>query len=119
MLETIFVLLVLQLLGELLVSLLKLPIPGPVAGMALAFLGLLAFPRVAPRFDGPITSLTRNLALFFVPAGAGLIQYMDLWRHSGAAILITIVLSTLVTAAVTGLVFQWLLRLETRGGKRV
>jgi holin-like protein len=80
---------------------------------------LLAFPRMAPRFDGPVTALTRNLALFFVPAGAGLIQYMDLWRHSGVAIVITIILSTLVTAAVTGAVFQLLLHLETKETDRV
>jgi len=114
MIETLFLLLVFQLLGEALVSLLGIPVPGPVAGMVLAFFGLLAFPRLAPRVDGPILSLTRNMALFFVPAGAGLIQYMGLWRHSGIAILVTILLSTLVTAAVTGLVFQLLLRLERK-----
>lgn len=119
MIETFFALLVFQLLGELTVSLLKIPIPGSVAGMALAFLALQAFPRAAHRFDGPVNSLTRNLSLFFVPAGAGLIQYLDLWRHSGVAIVVTIILSTLVTAAVTGVVFQFLLHLETKGAERV
>ena len=119
MLETLFALLVFQLLGELAVSLLQLPIPGAVAGMAMAFLGLLAFPRVVPRVEGSITTLTRNMALFFVPAGAGLIQYLELWRHSGLAILLTILLSTLVTAAVTGTVFQLLLPRQAGGEPHV
>jgi holin-like protein len=116
MLETLLLLLIFQLLGEVVVHLAKVPIPGAVVGMALAFLGLLAFPRFAPRVDATIGAITRNMALFFVPAGAGLIQYLELWRHFGVAIVITIIFSTLITAAVTGLVFKLALRLE---GKHV
>ena len=119
MLETLLLLLIFQLLGEATAHMARLPIPGAVIGMALAFIGLLAFPRLAPKVDGTIGAITRNMALFFVPAGTGLIQYLDLWKRFGFAILATLILSTLVTAAVTGLVFQLMLHLETEETDRV
>lgn len=106
------VLLLCQLVGEVISRGLGLPVPGPVLGLVLLFLGLLAADRlqkpgtvvygaVAPVADG----LLRNLALLFVPAGVGVIQRLDVFAAHGLAIGVALVGSTALTLVVTVLVF--------------
>ncbi|TWG99149.1 holin-like protein [Nocardioides sp. J9] len=65
-----------QLLGELVVRVLDLPVPGPVVGMLLLF----AYLRLR-RYDdsGSIviagSGLLRHLQLFFIPAGVGVVAF--------------------------------------------
>ncbi len=49
-------------------------------------------------------ALTRNLALFFVPAGVGIILYSELLIAHWVLILIAAVVSTVLVLLVTGLV---------------
>ena len=105
MLVPLTVLLGCQLAGETLVTLLGLPLPGPVAGMAILLAGLLAqglpdgLARVA---DG----LLGHLALLFVPAGVGVMLHARLIAEDWAAIGLALVVSTLATVAVTGLAMR-------------
>lgn len=114
MLAFITLLLVLQLIGEAIVVAAGLPVPGPVVGMALLFIGLLwrgdlpeALDRVAQGFLG-------NLSLLFVPAGVGVMLHLALVRDEWLPIAGAVIGSTVLTIAVTALVMSGLARLERR-----
>lgn len=67
-----------QLLGELVVRVADLPVPGPVLGMLFLFV-FLRLRRYGD--DGPVVragaALLRHLQLFFVPAGVGVVVYLS------------------------------------------
>ncbi|MBR0568507.1 CidA/LrgA family protein [Azoarcus sp. L1K30] len=106
MLQSLTILLVFQLLGEVIARAFALPVPGPVIGMALLFVALML--RGGP--DEPLRStagtLLQHLSLLFVPAGTGVILYgarlADEWLPLTAAL----VGSTLLTIAVTAVVLR-------------
>lgn len=110
MLTGILVLLVFQLVGEVIVRLLGLPIPGPVLGLVLLFGTLLVRGSLPPFLHRAARAMLSVLALLFVPAGVGIIAYLDLLRESWVALIITLLASTAITMAVTAVVFSWLLR---------
>ncbi len=95
-----------QLAGELLMLLLGLPIPGPVAGMLILFLGLLWYGEVPASLRLPAEGLIRYLALLFVPAGVGLVQHLGLIASEWLVIVLTLISSTFVAMLVTALVFR-------------
>jgi holin-like protein len=109
-------LLVFQCAGEALVRLAGWPIPGPVAGLALLFAGLLVRKEIPAAVTTAAEGLARHLSLLFVPAGVGVMSYVgrvaDEWFAIAAALLVSTVLAT----AVTALTFAWLLRRQQRAG---
>lgn len=99
-----------QLLGEIITRITKMPIPGPVIGMVILF-GWLTFRQGIPSDLATVGGvLLRYLPLLFVPAGVGVISYLDLLVKSWAPITAAILIGTLVTIAVTGAVMQLLHR---------
>jgi holin-like protein len=107
----LLVLLSCQLVGELAVRLTGLPLPGPVVGM-LVFLVVLAVRRPPP--SDPLVAvpqrLLAHLQLLFVPAGAGVVVYLDTLRSSALPVAGGLWLSWLLGIAVTGLLASALLR---------
>ncbi|WP_373974637.1 CidA/LrgA family protein [Chitinibacter sp. SCUT-21] len=101
-------------LGEALCILLHLPLPGSVLGMLLLLLAALIKRGFDLRVVEVSNHLLRYMALLFIPAGVGLMTLGDLLGQQGLALLLTMVFSTVVTMAVTGLVLQWLLRRQRR-----
>ena len=96
-----------QLAGEALVAALSLPLPGPVAGMALLFAGLVLFGL--PEGLGRLAdTLLGHLQLLFVPAGVGVMLHAPVIARDLGAISVALVVSTLLTIAVTALVMRWL-----------
>eukprot|EP01037_Dinobryon_pediforme_P002429 gene2429-2465_t len=103
-------LLICQLLGEICAKTSGLPVPGPVLGLAFLVIGLLVWHRFR-KFDqteltasdlGRVSDgLLGNLALFFVPAGVGVVQYLGLIGSYGLALAIALVVSTALTLLVT------------------
>ena len=74
MLSAFAILLLFQCLGEGMVFLLGLPVPGPVAGMLLLFASLLVWPSLQERIEAAANELLRHLSLLFVPALFSLIH---------------------------------------------
>jgi putative effector of murein hydrolase LrgA (UPF0299 family) len=109
------VLLVFQCLGEGVVFLLGLPVPGPVAGMLLLLASLVAWPRLHEVVETGANELLRHLSLLYVPAGVGVIAAAVGVEGQWLAIVVAVVVSTLATMAVTGLVLQALSR-KREGG---
>jgi holin-like protein len=110
MLTGIAALIGLQLLGEVLASTFKLPIPGPVIGLAL-LAGFAIWRGAIPQSVSDAGDhLLRYLSLLFVPAGVGLIAFYDRLLAEGARLLLVLVVSTAITMLVTALTFHVLTR---------
>jgi len=102
----ITVLLAYQLVGEVISKGLSLPLPGPVIGMALLFVTLLVRGNLPAGLRDTGNGLLKHLALFFVPAGVGVVVHFHLLKSEGVAISVALVISTLVTIAVTAVVMS-------------
>ena len=112
MLEALTIILTCQLIGELIVVGTGLPLPGPVVGMVLLFLGLLVSGGVPEGLGRVATTLLQNLALLFVPAGVGVMTHLSLLESEWVPISVALVTSTLLTIVVTALTMAGLLRLR-------
>ncbi|HMN93070.1 MAG TPA: CidA/LrgA family protein [Hydrogenophaga sp.] len=111
MIASLATLLVFQLLGEVLVRTLGLPVPGPVLGLAL-LLPLLAWrPTVLAMVRPTAQTLLQHLSLLFVPAGVGVMLHLNRIGEEALAIGVALVLSTWVGLVVAALTLQWLMRL--------
>jgi holin-like protein len=100
------ILLLFQCLGEGAVFLLGLPVPGPVAGMVLLFVALLRWPSLQARIETAANALLGHLSLLFVPAGVGIVAAAGSGSGHWLAIAASLVVSTLLTMAVTALVLK-------------
>jgi len=122
MLAALTLLLSLQLVGEVLVRVTGLPLPGPVIGMALLFAGLalraalLGRPTVPEPLEGAADGLLRHLSLLFVPAGVGVVSLIGIVERDLVPIVAALLVSTVVTIAVTALAMRALDRLAGRTG---
>lgn len=96
-LNGITILLIYQLVGEVSVMLLKIPVPGPVLGMVMLFLTLLFRGRSNDSLDSASTSLLSHLSLLFVPAGVGMMVHFDRIVNEWVSISLTLLLSTIIT----------------------
>ncbi|MEM1398923.1 MAG: CidA/LrgA family protein [Pseudomonadota bacterium] len=99
-----------QLIGELIVAALSLPLPGPVLGMVLLLAGLIIKGSVPDDLSAVGDFLLRNLSLLFVPAGVGVMLHMELLGRDWLQLTAALVLSTLLTIALTALLMKVLAR---------
>ncbi|QZA79698.1 CidA/LrgA family protein [Deefgea piscis] len=95
--------------GELLRQLFQLPIPAVVIGMLLLTAWCIVRRGAEQRVVYASEGLLRYLGILFVPAGVGLIELGDKLKSQGVAMVVTILISTVITLLVTGLVLQFLL----------
>ena len=117
MLAALTWLLLYQLTGEILAHVLDLPVPGPVIGMALLFITLVIRgygARPIPRaLQQTANTLLQHLSLLFVPAGTGVMLYLQLIMDEWLPISIALVISTLGGMTVTALILRTLTRQKT------
>jgi holin-like protein len=105
-------LLVFQCLGEALVRLVGLPVPGPVAGMLLLFVGLRLRGEIPRDLDTAATGLLQHLSLLFVPAGVGVMLHFGRFASEWVAIASALVVSTVLAVAVTAVTMRALIARE-------
>ena len=115
-------LLLYQLAGEVLARVLSLPVPGPVIGMALLFITLLIrgqLGRPIPQsLQQTANSLLQQLSLLFVPAGTGVMIYLQLIADEWLPITRALIVSTVGGMAVTALILKALTRRPLPEGAR-
>jgi putative effector of murein hydrolase LrgA (UPF0299 family) len=120
MLASLGLILLCQLIGEVVVRGLGLPLPGPVLGLLMLLILLLARDRFAILARGPLQDsglenaskgLLAHLSLLLVPAGIGVVQKLDLLAAHGVAIILVLVLSVIVTLLATVQAFRLVSRL--------
>ncbi|MBE7325601.1 CidA/LrgA family protein [Nocardioides sp. Y6] len=107
MIRGLTVLLLLQVVGEIVVDVTGLPVPGPVVGMVLLF-GWLQWRR--PAADAgtmrAADGLLRHLQLLFVPAGVGIVTHLAVLRTEAVPLGVSLVVSWLAGLAVVGWIVQ-------------
>jgi len=115
MLAPFALLVVAQLVGEVLCRALHLPLPGPVIGMLLLTLLLVAKrdwlgadPEHPSELSKTATGLINNMGLLFIPAGVGIVAQVDVLRHEWLPILAGLLVSTTLGLMVTATVMNQL-----------
>ncbi len=111
MLGGITLLLCFQLVGEVLVVALGLPLPGPVLGMLLLLATLVVRRATATLVEGPAEGLLGHLSLLFVPAGVGVMVHGRRLGDEWLPILVALVASTLLTLLAVALTMRLMVRL--------
>lgn len=111
MIAHIALLLTAQLLGEVTVHALNIPLPGPVLGMALLMALMFARPKIADDLAPTTTGLLGQLSLLFVPAGVGIVIHFDRIAASGIGLFTALIISTWLALAVGALTFIGLAKL--------
>lgn len=99
-----------QFLGELLVRLLHLPLPGALAGMLLLLVALLALCRVPQALERTAGVLLQNMMLLFIPAIVGVMLHFDRIAREWLPFLVACIAGAAVTLLVTAWTLRWLLR---------
>lgn len=117
MISALTVLLVYQLVGEVLVRGLELPIPGPVVGMGMLFATLIV--RKGPGHELRTTSqgLLQHLSLLFVPAGTGVMLHFQRLADEWVPLVAALAVSTVLSIAVSALLLNALTRRSRKGGE--
>lgn len=111
-LAVITLLLLYQLVGEVIVLGLKLPIPGPVVGMILLLLSLFIKKPLMDQVQQPAQMLLTHLSLLFVPAGVGLMIHLNRLNEEWLAITVALIVSTLLGLLVTAWSMMAILKLQ-------
>ena len=118
MLNSIFLIFLFQLIGELVQKVLELNIPGPVIGLIL----LLSVLLLSKKYDHIVIqnlkinlinsaeNLVNYIPLFFLPVGVGVVMHLSFLEGSLVKVLFIIVFGTLITLALTGLLMEKLLK---------
>lgn len=83
-----------QLVGEVVTRGASLPIPGPVAGLALLLVLFAVRPQLIGALRPTVSVILANLSLLFVPAGVGVVANLDILAEDWAALSIVLGVST-------------------------
>ena len=113
MLNALAVLLIFQLLGEVSVQWLKLPLPGPLVGMLLLFTALLLRGKVPDGLREAASNLLQHLMLLFIPAVAGVMIHFERVGREWLPFLLAAIGGTAITLAVTAFTLRLLLARAT------
>ena len=117
MIKGSFYILLFYFLGEMISLLINGFIPGSVIGMILLFLCLF-FKVIKPENVKDVaTVITKNMAVFFVPAGVGLMAYYDILSKNLVAIVAAISISTVLTIIAVALVQERFEKRRMKGEK--
>jgi putative effector of murein hydrolase LrgA (UPF0299 family) len=109
-----------QLVGEAVARGTGAPVPGPVIGLVLCVLLLLARDRAGGAvptelrdgtFERTGHGILGHLSMLFIPAGVGVVQRLDVLAGNAVPIILAILVSTVLGLAVTALVFSFVARL--------
>lgn len=106
----IIILYLFSFIGSWIVQSLSLQFPGSIVGLLLLFVCL--YFRIIPveLIKDGAGFLLAFLALFFIPATVGIIDYPELLSWAGLGMVLAIIISTVITIIFTGRLCQYLER---------
>ena len=110
MLYAIAVLFAFQLLGEFLVRVSNLPLPGALIGTLLLLLGLLFYKRLPKPLEDTAQVLLQNMMLLFIPVIAGVMLEFDHLRREWLPFVLSCIVGAAITFTVTALTFRFCLQ---------
>ena len=103
-------LLAISVIGEFINKVLHVPLPGSVLGLVLLLLLLLSGKVRVKHIEELSNFLMRHLAIFFVPAGVGLITVAGVLQSSWAVLLIISIISSMIVMTITAIIVQLIRR---------
>ncbi len=106
MLFGIIVLLLGAFIGNMISNFSGLPVPGTVFGILLVLFYLFIIKKVPHSLKQVSDGLLKYLALFYVPAGVGLVSYLDLLAADWGKIIIALVVSSVITIIVVAVIMD-------------
>ena len=117
MLNSIFTILLFQLIGEFIQKFTEISIPGPVIGLIL-LLGVLLirakYFKEYPSIEDSLVNFSERflnyLPLLFIPIGVGVVMHLSLLEENLISVIGIIVLGTLLTLALTGFIMEKFLK---------
>lgn len=116
-LRQLAILFALCVVGDLLSALCGNKLPGNVLGMSLLFL-LLSFGIIKlNHVENTADFFLKNMAFFFLPACLGILNVLPQIKTELLPILSVIILTTLITSAVTAVTVHLVLKLQSHGGR--
>jgi holin-like protein len=116
-LKQLTIILLISFCGEVLHALLPLPVPASIYGLLLMLLGLctgiiqLSSVRETGKF------LVEIMPVMFIPAAVGLLDSWGVLAPIWLPVAVITVVTTVLVMGVSGLVAQWVVRREEKGGK--
>ena len=117
MLNSIFIILLFQLMGEFIQKFFEFSIPGPVIGLIFLLSVLLIIKKINKKHEAFDTNLVISaenllsyLPLLFIPVGVGVVMHLSILEENLVSVLLVIVFGTLLTLALTGYVMEKLLK---------
>jgi holin-like protein len=106
LIKQIAIFLGLWLLGELISYYCHLPLPGSIIGMLLLVISLELKLIKTKDVKDVANFLLNNMAMFFIPAGVGLMCHYKLLKQEWLPISIAIVVSAILVMTVVGLIMK-------------
>ena len=101
-----------NLLGELLVRVSGLPLPGALVGTLMLLIGLLFYKRLPKPLEDTAQVLLQNMMLLFIPVIAGVMLEFDHLRREWLPFVLSCVAGAAITFAATALTFRFFLQRE-------
>ncbi len=108
------IILAISLVGEVLNRIIPLPIPASIYGMILLFAGLVAGVIKLSAVKDTGKFLIEIMPLLFIPATVGLIESWVTMKDFLDAIVVISLVSTVVVAAVSGRITQYIINRKTK-----
>ena len=90
--------------GEIAVRSGLLPLPAPVTGLILLYVELTVRKKLPDDLGALADRVLQFLGMLFVPAGVGVIAYLDLLKAEAVPILLAVIGGTAITLFVTAIV---------------
>ena len=103
-----------SLLGEVLATVLPLPIPASVYGLVLMLAALITGVLKVEQVRGAAEFLIEIMPVMFIPAAVGLMTAWDALRPVCVPVLVITAATTVIVMAVTGRVTQAIIRREKK-----
>ena len=108
------IILFISFLGEILHTVLPLPIPASVYGLMLLFLALYTGILKPEHISETADFLIEIMPVMFIPAGVGLLDSWPFLQPIWIPVIIITVITTVIVMAITGQVTQLMIRRDKR-----
>lgn len=108
------IIIIFYLLGEAIVRLTGLIIPGSIIGLVLLWLALFLKVLKVTYIQQGASFLLTFLTLFFIPSTVAVINYPELLTYSGVLLIVAVIISTIFSLVLTGKVSQLIERKESK-----
>lgn len=109
-LKQLFIILAFCLMGQLLQTLIPLPVPAAIYGLVLLLVALCTGLLKPESIADTANFLVQNMGILFVAPTVNILRYWDIISPFAAQIILIIAASTFVVFAVSGLVTKLLLK---------